>query len=402
MLGLARLRDHQGQALILGVLFMSVTFVIGVLIVDVGIWITERRGAQSDADFASLKGAWELLDPNATAADAEAAALDNLAANDEQANASLAQPIVVDDSCFNQGRLDAVTVDVNHQAGLLFASIFDLVAPVPGAHAKACAGAVLTTNPADLVPFEVDNDTAPCFKADETPNFTELCGLEYGAQGAFVGNRQLLDLDVEPECSAVHGGVQNVDDLIANGAPGTCMINTSGSCDPTRNGPWYDCVSVQPGNAKKVKDGVERRIAKEGQCDTNSDGIEDFEETVELVFDTGDPFTSIYAPRDCDPFTDGVQKSWRLVMIIVLDKKPTGNSAFGQPIEAFAGFYLAGCLTEAIPDPGVDDLDRKCSRRSGPPGRVVVYGQFVNLITSGGGVTAPNPSSTLFGIGLVE
>lgn len=392
---------------------MSVTFVIGVLIVDVGIWITERRGAQTDADFASLKGAWELLNPNATAADAEKAALDNLAANDEQANAGLAQPIVVDDSCFNQGRLDAVTVDVNHQAGLLFASIFDLVAPVPGAHAKACAGAVLSAHPADLMPFEVDNDTAPCFNPDETPNFTVLCGLEYGAQGGFVGNRQLIDLDVEPECSENQGGVQNVADLIANGAPGICMINTSGSCDPARNGPWYDCVSVQPGNAKKVLDGVQRRIAKEGQCDTNADGIEDLEETVELVFDTGNPFTSIYAPRDCDPATEGVQKSWRLVTIIVLDKKPTGNASVGRPIDAFAGFYLAGCLTEAIPDPDVDDLNRKCSQKqgsppgpprgSGPPGRVVVYGQFVNLITSdAGGVTAPDPSSTLFGIGLVE
>src|SRR3990172_5917562 len=96
-----------GQALILAVFLMTVVFVIGAIVVDVGLWVSERRGAQTDADFVALAGAWELLDPASDATDAVNAAMDSLTANDEQGNASLAQPIVVDSSCFNQGKNDA-------------------------------------------------------------------------------------------------------------------------------------------------------------------------------------------------------------------------------------------------------------------------------------------------------
>jgi hypothetical protein len=38
----------------------------------------------------------------------------------------------------------------------------------------------------------------------------------------------------------------------------------------------------------------------------------------------------------------------------------------------------------------------------GNPGQQNVWGIFVNLTTTGGGVAPPNPASTLFGIGLIE
>ena len=50
-----------GQTIILFVLAMSIVFVIGVLVVDFGLWLSERRGAQKDADAAVLAGAQALL-----------------------------------------------------------------------------------------------------------------------------------------------------------------------------------------------------------------------------------------------------------------------------------------------------------------------------------------------------
>src|SRR5437867_11565923 len=52
---------ERGQALILGVMALTVVFVIGVIVVDVGLWVSERRGAQKDADATTLAGAYELL-----------------------------------------------------------------------------------------------------------------------------------------------------------------------------------------------------------------------------------------------------------------------------------------------------------------------------------------------------
>src|SRR3972149_4866634 len=50
-----------GQALILWVLAATIIFAIGAITVDFGLWLTERRGAQKDADAATMAGAFELL-----------------------------------------------------------------------------------------------------------------------------------------------------------------------------------------------------------------------------------------------------------------------------------------------------------------------------------------------------
>lgn len=384
--------------LIMAVLFMTVVFVIGVIVVDLGLWLSERRGAQSDSDFAALAGAWELLDPAGTAADAVAAASDSVDANDEQGNADLAQPIIVDDSCWNLGEDDAVTVDVNHGTKSLFASIFNIVAPAPGAHAKACAGA--TNAPGNVLPFQIDDDSPPCFGPDETPVLTEVCGLEFGAKSD--NPRGLLDLEADPDFCSDTNGDGDIEDLIENGAPGTCLVNTADACDPENNGPWYDCVGVQSGQqAQNVLDGLQARLAGEGLCDTDGDGIDSFEESLTLVFDDdgGEPY---YEPVDCDPGADGKQVSPRVITIIILDEPPEpGNT--GYPIKAFAGMYLLGCTADKnkIPNPLPPDDPNKCP--GDPPiGHLVVWGQLVNIIVAGSGVGPPTDATTSFSIALVE
>jgi hypothetical protein len=392
---LKRARDESGQALILIVMVMTVTFVIGAIAVDLGLWLSERRGAQTDADFAALAGAWELLSPDSAAeANATDAVNAALAANDEQLNASIVgEPDVnMEERC--------VSVDVRHASKPLFFEIFGVGAPDIGAHAKACAGAIQA--PGDLVPFQIDDNPGPCFDFNEKPIFTAMCPIELGAQG---GNpRGMLDLQASGDYCSEAGGSGDIEDLIEDGAPGICLINDTDNCDPTSGGPWYECVAVQTGNPKKVLDGTAARLAKDGDCDGPDAGnVDDFFETVNLVFDTDDPFTSIYEARDCDAITPGKQKSPRIVTLIILEDEPVpGNT--GYPIEAFAAFYLAGCAAEGVDVTDESQLDRYCGGDTGPPGHAVVYGRFVKLIVSGSDIIIGDPTDqmTALGIALVE
>ena len=394
MIGTVReTRGEGGQTIILMVLLMTVMFVVGAITVDVGLWLSERRGAQADADFVALSGAWELLDPSPAAeANALNAVNQALAANDEQLNASLigVEVTLVGERC--------VSVDVGHESRPLFFQIFGVGAPEIGAHATACAGAA--SGPGNLVPFQID-ELGPCYQNGQ-PIFAEMCPIELGAQG---GNpRGMLDLDAPDDFCSDARGDGAVEELIINAAPGVCFINTIDDCDPSNNGPWYDCVAIQDGNPKKIIDGVAARGALDGDCDGNGNGWDDFDETVDLVFGAGD--SGIYSPRDCDPSTAGTQASPRLVTLIVLKEPPPTNAGpTGFPILAFAGFYIAGCASEEIDvvDENTDGFDRYCTLKdTGPPGKAVVYGRFVNIIVTGGDIGDPTDQTTAFAIALVE
>ena len=62
-IGASALHAERGQALILWILAATVILVIGAVVVDVGLWLTERRQAQLAADFAALAAATELHEP---------------------------------------------------------------------------------------------------------------------------------------------------------------------------------------------------------------------------------------------------------------------------------------------------------------------------------------------------
>ncbi|MEE8543509.1 MAG: hypothetical protein V3S94_06590, partial [Gammaproteobacteria bacterium] len=363
--------------------------------VDVGLFLSERRGAQSDADFVALSGAWALLDPGATEADAEAAANAALVANDEQLNASIfgVQVDLV---------AGCVSVDVRHDSKPLFFAIFGLGSPDIGAHAKACTGAANV--PGDLVPIQIVDNPGDCFTTDEIPIFTSMCGIEMAAQNG--DPRGILDLEAPGGYCSYSPGAGEITDLLADGATGICLINENEppSCDPNNNGPWYDCVAIQDGNPKKVLDGIYARLSRDGDCDGDGNGVDDFDETVDLIFDSdppGDPFTSIYGAHDCSS-ADGMQKSPRLVTLFVLEDEP-GPGNGGYPIIAFAAFYIAGCAHESEVVVSESDLgDRYCGPSYPEPGHAVVYGRFVNLIFTGSGISVPTDQTTAFGIALVE
>jgi hypothetical protein len=340
---------------------MTVIFAIGAIAVDVGLWLSEKRGAQTDADFPALAGAWELLPFVGNSTSAQQAVNDWADDNDETTNLTV-DNIVIDDSCWNQGTDDAVYVEVTHDSRTLFTSIFGLVDEPPiRAKAKACAGAA--TGLSGIIPIELDNNPGPCFDSNEEPKFTSFCPIELGAQG---GNpRGIIDLQASGDYCSESGGSGDIEDLIEWGATGNCFIKppASGGCNPQRNGPWYDCVAVQTGNPAKVLDGVFKRVSRDGDCDQtwgDGDGLDEFDETVELL--AGDPITGLYEGRDCDPNTEGKQISPRLVTIVVLENPPVPGNV-GYPILAFAGFYLAGCTPEDVVVTNQSQLDSECDRK---------------------------------------
>ena len=349
------LHPDRGQMVIFFAAIFTISMFMGVITVDFGLWLSERRGAQTDADLPALAGARECMlrlasgDPDYGDPQAKVQEWFNL---NNEGNATLEN---VDVEC------PCVTVDVRHSSRSLFASIFDKVAPDIGAHARACAGAA--NSPLGTDPLEMDTDTGVCFDADGKPIFTSLCPLEYGSQGGPGGPnpRGIADLTTDDgvHCSqAKDSGA--VAELLACGAGGRCIIDETpeaGTCPASKDG-WFECASTQTGNPKKVLTGVQCRIqggtackkitcdgvvpAGEGICDTNHDGTDSFEETVNLIYDTGDPATSIYEPRDCDPDEEGIQVSPRLMNILVFNQYPSDNNK-GYSIIGFAGFYLVGC-----------------------------------------------------------
>jgi hypothetical protein len=58
---------ERGQTLILFLVVATVILVIGVIVVDVGLWLSERRQAQSAADMAALAAASQLRNSNGAA-----------------------------------------------------------------------------------------------------------------------------------------------------------------------------------------------------------------------------------------------------------------------------------------------------------------------------------------------
>jgi len=393
-------RGESGQILVYMMLAMTVTFVIGAIAVDIGLWFSERRGAQTDADFAALSGAWALLDPGATEADARDAATAALDANDEQLNADFfGEPDVYRRGTTGDSR--CISVDVQHDSKPLFFAILGLASVTPdiGAHATACTGAANV--PGDLIPIQLTDNPGECFTTEEIPIFTSMCPIEMAAQNNEP--RGILDLEAPGGYCSYSPGAGEIVDLLANGASGICEINENEppSCDP--DGPWYDCVAIQDGNPQKVLDGIYARLSRDGGCDGPDAGsVDDFGETIRTVIDTGNEFTSIYEPLDCDPSTEVIEKSPRLVTLFVLEDEPSPGNA-GYPIIAFAAFYIAGCANESEVVLSESDLgDRYCGPNFPVPGHAVVYGRFVNLIFTGSGISDPTDQTTAFGIALVE
>ena len=407
--------NEKGQALILFVLFMSVVFVIGVIVVDISLWLTERRGAQKDADLATLAGAQELLqqdfvnpannNPTAVRADAEAVVYQWVAYN-ELPVGDVHNLEISDTDCLGPSPvLDTVRLDAEHHGANLFISIVDdAFVPQIGAPSKACIGSIVTAEGLLPVGVQISGVESDCWQdidgdGQEDPLFGQECVLAFGASDTTSGEAGSLRLlnDGSANCSSTGGGNRTyLDEIEQGGADTQCHVykyfNDPAKYDPTDPAAscTYDpagCVYPLTGVGSTPQLGAfETLISSEGECDAaygNGDGTDQFLETVEAVNGDSTPSPdTVFAERDC--------LSPRLVSLIIL-KQFVSQGNPPQPIEAFAGFFITACTNADGTQVSV-----KCRKSdfSGAIGQTRLRGFFVNiLVTSGdvGGISKWSP-----------
>jgi hypothetical protein len=393
---------ERGQMLIVfAFVIVPASFVIAAVVIDASIWQSERTGAQKDADLAALAGAYELLDQTAgesnTITAAQTATSQNADDNDEEDNAAIIDDVEVTHSCFNSEELDSVMVDISHDSQPFFSSIFGIeLAPDIGAHARACMGSPIEGRGLLPLGVQVTGFDTECFEPSpsnpsgpEVPIFGQYCRLAFAGADLTSGEGGFLKLfnDGGTTCSAPNTGGGNMlqDEIEQGGANTTCYVAPPGaSCDSVpADWPYGTVVNycVWPKTQtfnNPTQDSFTDLLSGEGDCDAlygDNDGIDDWLEVVEAV--NGDPSPSpetTFSVRDCDPSTDGPQRSPRVVdLIIIQEFDASGNQP--RPILAFASFYIDACE--------IDGVQYRDCDVSGPMGQASLYGFFMNIMNVG-------------------
>ncbi|HXF50536.1 MAG TPA: Tad domain-containing protein [Dehalococcoidia bacterium] len=393
---LRRLRRDAGQAILLFVGGFTLIAVAGAIVVDFGLWFSERRGAQKDADMAALAGALQLVsdvdynDPlnPAVVPAAEAAALAWAAANGVDPEDVL--NLTVSSDCFSadDGVYDSVSLDVDRDSRSLFASIFGLLAPDIGAHARACMGSPYEGTGMLPIGVQVVGQDSDCFQnidddPEEEPLFGIECKLGFGAGTTTSGEGGLLRLynDGSLDCSSPNTGGGNTvtDEIASGGADTTCYVAPPGTTAEDCVDGVNFCVwpKTQPGGTNPVQKALQDLLSGDGACDAlfgdelgTANGRDDFLEVVKPVNGdlNADPGTTTYEKRpECD--------SPRLISLVIIDSfSENGNGP--APIRAFASFFIKGCVLDGAYEP-------YCAKPSGSVGQTELWGFFINTLNIG-------------------
>ena len=224
-------KNERGQAAVLTVIFLVALLGAFALVLDVGSWMREQRGAQSAADAAALAGAQALPESTGTSS---ALASEYLGKNEGGAG----------EFSFSSDRLanDTITVKVSRDAPGVFAQLFGVDSVNVNATASARSGSIDRARYA--APIAVDR-AHPLLNCSPLPCFgqaTELDLLKTGP-GAF----RLLNLDKS------HGGSggQITAGWILKGFDGYMPLG------------WYGSDPGAAFNDQKVREALDVRIGDE-------------------------------------------------------------------------------------------------------------------------------------------
>lgn len=382
----ASAREERGQMLIFFVGVFTIIAIAAAIAVDFGLWFSERRGAQRDADLITLAGAYELLDETAEYDDVDLATqqtalLNNLdpalGLHNLQVK-SLAFPAGYDadeEYCANApdtgGRLNAVSLNTEHQSKALFASIFGLSAPEIGAYACARVGSLHGTR--GLRPWVVSMYNSECFDWVDTngdrvksypedefvPLFGQDCVFRLESPSSQVGSVRLGDEDQACSGSGT-GGARQYRDNIEYGAGAWCEIG--------------DMVDTQPGlDTGPTLMAIEDLLAGEGECDAlngnPTDGIDQFSESFEATSPNPSPDTA-FVERDCT-----TPRAVHIIIMTAFD----GQGFDSQPLEGIAAFFLQQC-EEVDGDGNVLAVYEKCDVQGGGQASFQVRGFFMSIL----------------------
>jgi hypothetical protein len=442
-----------GQTIILFVLAMSIVFVIGVLVVDFGLWLSERRGAQKDADAAVLAGAQALLkdmnDTNGAFQDAVKWAGYN-GVDASTIDGSPTTNCSPGNSCIAAGtsncREDASAPDsmpwvearIRHPGANLFSSIFTLGEPDIGAIARACIGS--PSSQSQLSPFGVQTNFVPavgppeagneCLNEDDDdgdgtvndgcplsdclepnpadpsrtrPIYGAVCILKTGAQGSVAGQRGQLTIG-ETDCSQTSTSTLKHD--FHYGANAFCQLDQE--------------VTTGTGNIIGLLQGLNERLLEEGRCDqyfyTGNAGYDDFNEVLSLPgAEPGDVIAPspdhVFSLNDCwitsgqdgvAPDPEGHVHTYipRAIDLVLIDELEQGDQT--ATITGFAGFYVIGCYDDSIAvqtkgliEQNLNDVGSYLNRCDHPKGQDDILGIFVKKLAPPEAVTNPDPNLPL-------
>jgi hypothetical protein len=381
-----------GQALILMLLAITVIFAMGAIALDFGLWLTERQGAQKDADSASLAGAYELLrqdfadpadnDPPSVRAAAEDAVYTWGELNGLE-QADVADLLVADTDCLGPSQvIDSVSIAAEHHSPALFTSIFGGVAPEIGAPATACLGSVSTLTGLLPVAIQIGGPSSGCWAdldgdGKTEPRLGRTCALRFGDEESDHATSIRLYDNGSDDCSDrnTSNRAKWQDQVEQGGADSECHVYNYfpdlNRCSSDGGG----CVYVVPGvDTRRALDAFQELISGERECDRtfgDRDGVDELREI--LVAADGDPSPpgdSVFIRRDCT--------SPRLVSLAVVGRFSDQPSR-PMPIEAFATFLIAGCELG-------DQFDRRCSFDDDDDNhdQFRLRGSFVDLLVSSG------------------
>jgi hypothetical protein len=186
-------QSERGQALILWILAATVILVMGAVVVDVGLWLTERRRAQNAADFAALAAATELHPGGDPVTVGERFAQRNgFGAPD--ATVTVTTPYNGDD--------DLVEVTIEQSAPMLFADIF-------GAGPFDIGARAVGTDPAQALDVVIILDRSESIEGGPK-NSADVDKMKDGARAAlkvFDPTKQHVALGVMSDTDPAYDGI---------------------------------------------------------------------------------------------------------------------------------------------------------------------------------------------------
>ena len=182
--------SDRGQALILWILAATVILVMGAIVVDVGLWLTERRRAQGAADFAALAAATELKNSDA----ATVAKGLEFAKRNGFDDADSAVEVQVDPNYAP----DMVQVTIKQGSPMFFSGIF-------GAGAFDIGARAVGTDPALNLDVVIILDRSASIEGDQKKNAQDIGYAKNGAKAALAV--------LEPTTQHVALGVMSVSDV---------------------------------------------------------------------------------------------------------------------------------------------------------------------------------------------
>jgi hypothetical protein len=208
---MSRVRQQDGQAIVVTVVFLAVLMGMAAITIDVGHWYRSQRDLQAVADSAALAGAQALPDDPGLAS--------TLAAQYAKDNGGPTPQVT-----FSTTNLpnDTITVKVKRTEPGFFAKVFSIDSVNIGSKASARTGVLAAAQYA--APFGIDKKQAE-LQCEPIPctNTTDL-DLEKVGPGAF----RILNIDG----SRGGTGTQILGDWVMNGFDGMMPVNQWYYSDP--------------------------------------------------------------------------------------------------------------------------------------------------------------------------